>query len=46
MPAGHLDLSEEVGDVLIVKWQAAAKQGIEDDAAAPHVHLWSRVQLP
>ena len=34
-----LDLLEEVGNVLVVKGEGAAQQRIEDDAAAPHVHL-------
>lgn len=41
----HLDLFEEVGDVLVVKRQAATQQRIQDDTAAPHVHLWARIQL-
>ena len=43
---GHLDLFEEVGDVLVVEGQAAAEEGVQNDAAAPDVYLRSRVQLP
>jgi hypothetical protein len=42
----HLDLAEQVGDVLVVKGQATAQERIQDDPAAPHVHLGARVQLP
>lgn len=44
--ATHLDLPEQVGDVLVIKGQGAAQQRIQDDAAAPHIHLWPTVQLP
>jgi hypothetical protein len=41
----HLNLFEKVWDVLIIKRQAATQQGVQDDAAAPHVNLRPRVQL-
>lgn len=40
-----LDLLEQVGDVLIVKGEAATQQGIQDDAAAPHIHFCAAIQL-
>ncbi len=40
-----LDLFEQVGDVLVVKRQAAAEQRVQDDAAGPDVHLWAGVEL-
>jgi hypothetical protein len=34
-----LYLFEQVGDVFVVEGQAAAEEGVEDHAAAPHVDL-------
>jgi len=39
------DLLEQVGDGLVVEGQAATQQGVQDDPAAPHIHLRSRVEL-
>lgn len=38
------DLLEEGGDVLVVERQSAAEKGVEDNAAAPDVHLGAGVQ--
>ena len=38
------DLLEEGGDVLVVERQSAAEKGVEDNTAAPDVHLWASVQ--
>mmetsp|Transcript_8808 Transcript_8808/g.28374 ORF Transcript_8808/g.28374 Transcript_8808/m.28374 type:complete len:234 (-) Transcript_8808:396-1097(-) len=40
-----LDLLEQVGDVLVVKGERAAEQGVKDDPARPDVHLGTRVEL-
>lgn len=40
-----LDLFEQVGDVFIIKWQAATQQCIQDDTTAPHINLRTRIQL-
>merc|ERR1719399_2002554 len=37
---------EECWDVLVVKGQAAAEEGVEDDPEGPYVHLRPRVELP
>lgn len=34
-----LDLFEQVGYVFVVKGQGPAEEGVEDDAARPHVDL-------
>lgn len=38
------DLLEEGGDVLVIKRQRAAEKGVEDNTAAPDVHLRASVQ--
>lgn len=38
------DLLEEGGDVLVVERQSATEKGVEDNAAAPDVHLRASVQ--
>ena len=43
---GDLDFPEQVGDVLVIKWQGSAQQSIQDDAAAPHIHFWAAIELP
>lgn len=40
-----LDLLEQVGYVLIIKRQAATKQRVQDDTAAPHVNFRTSIQL-
>ena len=40
-----LDLLEQVGDVLVIKGQAATQQSIQDDAAAPYIYFWAAIQL-
>mmetsp|Transcript_13569 Transcript_13569/g.27760 ORF Transcript_13569/g.27760 Transcript_13569/m.27760 type:complete len:347 (-) Transcript_13569:810-1850(-) len=41
-----LDLLEEVGDGLVVEGKRPAEESVEDDAAAPHVHLRAGVKVP
>jgi hypothetical protein len=38
-----VDLLKELGDVLVVKGQAAAEHDVKDDAARPDVDLWTCV---
>lgn len=38
------DLLEEGGHMLIIEGQSATEEGIEDDTAAPDVHLWASIQ--
>ena len=45
-PSPHLDLLEQVWDVLVVKGQRAAQQRVQDHAAGPHIHLGPRIQPP
>lgn len=40
-----LDLLEQVGDVLVIKRETAAQQGIQDDAAAPYIYFRAAIQL-
>ncbi len=39
------DLFEEVGDVLVVKGEAATQERVQDHSARPDVHLGACVQL-
>jgi len=40
-----LDLHEEDGQLLVIKWQAAADHRVQDDATAPYVDFLSTVRL-
>lgn len=38
------DLLKQRGDMLVIKGQSAAQQGIQDYPAAPDVHLWACIE--
>lgn len=38
------DLLKQRGDMLIIKGQSAAQQGIQDHPTAPDVHLWACIE--
>mmetsp|Transcript_48676 Transcript_48676/g.122474 ORF Transcript_48676/g.122474 Transcript_48676/m.122474 type:complete len:390 (+) Transcript_48676:324-1493(+) len=39
------NLLEEVGNVIIVEWEAATQEGVQNDTAAPHINLGAGIQL-
>jgi len=39
-----LDFLEQVANVLVIKRQRTAQNGVQNNTAAPHVHFWSRVE--
>jgi hypothetical protein len=40
-----LDFLEQVWNILVIKGQAAAEQGVQDNSTAPDVNFWPSVQL-
>ena len=40
-----LDLVEQIGHICIIKWQASAQHGIQNDTTAPDISLWTARQL-
>jgi hypothetical protein len=41
----RLDLPEECGHMLIIKWQSTTQQGIQHNPTGPDVHLRPSIQL-